>query len=196
MGREEEHPGKKVITTSNNTWSSETESLLKRWGEKAFGLRWMHVRNASHWKQIDNNLSVTSIVLGSIASVTSMTSADSNKPSNYQAYIMYAVGISGLVSVICQSIKRFYNGEEKSNRHSITAKQFGSFHRTIALQLGTTRANRMSPDILGDWALTEYERIQKNAPDIQEKIMCRFKKMFGHTEMPVPDILNENFTHF
>jgi len=52
----------------------------------------------------------------------------------------------------------------------------------------------MSPDILGDWALTEYERIQKNAPDIQEKIMCRFKKMFGHTEMPVPDILNENFT--
>ena len=174
-------------------WSPGMENLLKTWGEKAFGLRWMHVRNAAHWKRVDNRLSVASIVLGSFASVTSMSSADSQDSVN-RPYIMYGIGILGLISVMCQSIKRFYSGEEKAAEHSATAKRFGVFYRTVALQLGMTRAERNPPDTLGGWALREYDGIQKDAPDITGKVMEEFHRVFRDAPMATPDILNERFT--
>lgn len=174
-------------------WSHGMENLLKTWGEKAFGLRWMHVRNAEHWKHTDNCLSVASIVLGSFASITSMSSADSQDSVN-KPYIMYGIGILGLISVMCQSIKRFYAGEEKAAEHSATAKRFGAFYRTIALQLGMTRSERNPPDILGDWALREYDGIQKDAPDITEAVMKEFNEVFRDAAMAIPDIMNDRFT--
>ena len=35
------------------SWSDHMEELIKAWGEKAAGLRWMHNQSAAKWKQAD-----------------------------------------------------------------------------------------------------------------------------------------------
>lgn len=174
-------------------WSHNMEQLLKMWGEKAFCMRWMHLRAAQYWKGLDSRLSITGIVFSSVASLTSMTSADSNSFPKYQSLIMYTVGALGMMGVLFQSIKRFYSGEEKSSDHIAAAKQYGTFHRTIALQLGMNRESRKPHDQLGNWALTEFERIQRDAPTIQESVLHAFRKEFEGSNIAVPDIVNPNF---
>lgn len=173
-----------------DTWSDHMETLLKEWGEKAFALRWMHVQGARYWRKVDNRLNVLSILLGSIASMTSISSAE----ATYNPVVMYGVGALSMCGVFVQSIKRFYMSEQKASEHIGSARQYGKFHRTIALQLGMRRENRMSSEQIGDWALREYERIQQEAPEIQEHIIEEFKRTFDSSVTTYPDILKYNYT--
>jgi hypothetical protein len=56
---------KKVNATS---WSNNMEDLLSGWGEKAAGLRFMHAKTGGEWKKFANTLSISSIVITSVAS--------------------------------------------------------------------------------------------------------------------------------
>ena len=44
------------------SWSENMELLMKQWGEKAAGLRFMHSHSGSQWKGFANNLAISGIV--------------------------------------------------------------------------------------------------------------------------------------
>ena len=50
------------------SWSDHMEDLMKSWGEKAAGLRWMHNKAAGSWKAVSNKLTLTGIVLKTVSS--------------------------------------------------------------------------------------------------------------------------------
>tara|TARA_Y100000389_G_scaffold31012_1_gene26216 strand:+ start:955 stop:1662 length:708 start_codon:yes stop_codon:yes gene_type:complete len=175
-----------------DSWSDNMECLMKQWGEKAAGLRFMHSHSGSQWKGFANKLAITGIIVTGVASTMSLiaTSVDNE---DVKDGILFSVGGIGLVSTLIQSFKKFYNAEEKAADHSSVAKQFGSFYRYMTLQLGMSREDRDPADVLTTWALKEYERLQQEAPPVGGGSIALFNKKFDKKTQAIPDVAEDRF---
>lgn len=175
-----------------DSWSDNMELLMKGWGEKAAGLRFMHAHSGGRWKKFANQLSIAGIVVTGVASTVSLvaTSIDDEQVKNG---LLFGVGGVGLISTLIQSFKKFYNAEEKAADHGSVSKQFGSFYRYMTLQLGMSREDRDPSDVLTVWALKEYERLQQEAPNIDGASVALFKKTFDADLQAIPDVAEDKF---
>jgi hypothetical protein len=174
------------------SWSDNMELLMKQWGEKAAGLRFMHSHSGSQWKGFANNLAISGIIVTGVASTMSLI-ATSVDDLNVKDGILFGVGGIGLISTLLQSFKKFYNAEEKAADHSSVAKQFGSFYRYMTLQLGMSREDRDPADVLTTWALKEYERLQQEAPSIGGPSIILFNQKFDKKTQAIPDVAEDKF---
>ena len=174
------------------SWSDNMENLMKQWGEKAAGLRYMHSHSSGIWKKFSNQLSITGIIVTGIASTLSLiaTSIDDEEVKNG---ILFGVGGIGLVSTLVQSFKKFYNAEEKAADHGSVSKQFGSFYRYMTLQMSMSREDRDPSDVLTTWALKEYERLQQESPNLSGESIKAFKNTFKNQNQAIPDIAEDEF---
>tara|TARA_R110002072_G_scaffold282731_1_gene445744 strand:- start:2863 stop:3606 length:744 start_codon:yes stop_codon:yes gene_type:complete len=175
-----------------DSWNDNMENLMKMWGEKAAGLRYMHSAAGGSWKGFADKLSLASIFVTGIASSVSLV-ATSITDEDTKNGVLFAVGGVGLLSTLLQSIKKFYNAEEKSADHGAVAKQFGSFYRKMTLQLGMSREDREPADILSSWALSEYERLQQEAPNLGGSSVSLFKSKFDKSKQSFPDVAEDAF---
>ena len=180
---------KKINATS---WTNNMEVLMKQWGEKAAGLRFMHSHTGGKWKKFADNLSISGILVTGVASTLSLI-ATNVIDDNIKNSFLYGVGGIGLLSTLIQSFKKFYNAEEKAAEHNMIAKQFGSYYRKMTLQMGMSRFDRNPADVLTTWALEEYERLQQDAPSISGNSITLFKNNFKNKGQCFPDITEEQF---
>lgn len=175
-----------------DSWSENMEVLMKQWGEKAAGLRFMHSHSGGIWKKFSNQLSITGIIVTGVASTVTLI-ATSVSDENTKNGILMGVGGVGLLSTLIQSFKKFYNAEEKAADHASVSKQFGSFYRYMVLQMGMSREDRDPADVLSAWALKEYERLQQEAPPIGGSSVALFKKKFTDPNQCIPDVAEDKF---
>ena len=174
------------------SWNDNMENLMKMWGEKAAGLRFMHDNAAGSWKKFSNTLTLWSIGITTVASGASLIAAsiDDEEAKNI---VLYITGGIGIISSLIQSLKKFYNAEEKSADHNAVARQFGSFYRYMTLQMNLTREDRLPSDQLSEQSLKEYERLQQEAPPLGGAQIELFRKTFADSEQAVPDICEKKF---
>lgn len=173
-------------------WTDNMELLLKRWGEKAAGLRFLHESTGGEWKKFADSSSLAAIFVTLLASGASLAAA-SVDDKHTKDCILLSVGGIGLISTLIQSLKQFYNAEEKTADHMSLAKQFGSFYRYITLQLAMSRDERDPSDVLTAYSLKEYERLMSEAPSISGAAIAKFKSKFGNSEQAVPDVAQDAF---
>jgi hypothetical protein len=175
------------------SWSPHMEDLMKKWGEKAAGLRFIHSASCKRWKGIGNRLTLISIFISTVSSAISLVAA-SIDDEEAKDMVLYGVGIVGLVGTFIQSIKKFYKAEEKAADHGAIAKQFGSYYRYVTLQMGMSREDRVPSSQFTEWALKEYERLQQDSPPVDGKSIALFKSTFSDTDQAVPDVCEDKFT--
>ena len=169
------------------SWNDHMEDLMKSWGEKAAGLRWMHNNAAGSWKAVSNKLTLTGIVMTTVSSAAAFGSAGVDSPA-----MMYALGGIGAVASLVQSIKKFYQADEKAADHASIAKQFGSFYRAMTLELGMSREDRRPAEEICNWAAKEYDRMQQDAPALSGDTVSAFKKNFKN-QHSIPDVAEDRF---
>ena len=172
-----------------DSWSDHMEDLMKAWGEKAAGLRWIHNQDAGSWKKFSDRLSLWGIGLTTIASTAAVATANMEEPI---PAVTYTIGGIGMIATLIQSVKKFYNAEEKAAEHGAVAKQFGSFYRYMTLQMAMDRSERKPADLLSEWALGEYERMQQESPNVGGPSVMAFKDAFG-TDGNIPDCAEDEF---
>jgi hypothetical protein len=173
-------------------WSDNMEKLIADWGEKAAGLRFMHSHSGASWKKFANNLALGGILVTSLASSISLI-ATNIEDQDVKNGILYGVGGIGLLSTLIQSLKKFYNAEEKAAQHASVAKQFGTFYRYITMQMNISREEREPADILIAYTLKEYERLHQEAPLLLNDSIKVFKAKFMNGEQTVPDVAEDKF---
>ena len=169
------------------TWNSHMELLIKSWGEKAAGLRFLHDNASARWRGFSNRLSLTSIIIGALSSGVSLVSTSIDDEQSKNA-VLYVVGGVGLISTFLQSLKKFYNSEEKAADHNAVARQFGSFYRYIVLQMSLSREDRLPSDQLSEWVNKEYERMQQEARPLTDEDIKKFISRFGSSTQAFPDV--------
>lgn len=175
-----------------DSWNDNMENLMKSWGEKSAGLRFMHKDACGSWKKFSNTLTLWSIGITTVASGVSLIAASVDDEVAKNA-VLYAVGGIGIVSGLLQSLKKFYNAEEKSADHGAIAKQFGSYYRYMTLQMNLTREDRLPSDQLSEYSLKEFERLQQDAPPLGSKQIQLYRKTFANSNQAMPDICESKF---
>jgi hypothetical protein len=168
------------------SWNDDYENLISQWGEKAAGLRFMHNNSSAYWRGISNNLTLYSIIATTVASAASLVAGSIDDISAKDTVLFTAGGI-GLLTSFIQSLKKFYNADEKAAEHGAIAKQFGSFYRYITLQMGMSREDRRPSDELAEFALKEYERLQQEALNLRPADIKLYKKTFSKSLSAMPD---------
>ena len=177
---------------NHRTWNVELEDLMKGW-EKAAGNRELHLEAANRWNTISNRLYVPLILLNTLAGV-GMYGVASNS-LDYKMYYMYAIGGINILSAYIASLAKYFKPDEKVQQHEYMAKCFGSFYRTMTLELGLSRDIRMPSDELSRWAKTEYDRMQKESPTLPTEVIKSFKRKHQYnTKLNLPESLEKNFT--
>jgi len=174
------------------SWNPNMELLIKSWGEKSAGLRFMHANAAGSWKGFSNTLTLWSIGVTTFASGVSLIAASIDNP-NAKNIVLYVTGAIGICSTLLQSLKKFYNAEEKAADHVSISKQFGSFYRYITLQMGMTREDRDPSDVLSSYALKEYERLMQESPPVGGGQIKLFRETFKNSNQAVPDVCERDF---
>ena len=169
-----------------DSWNDEYENIITEWGEKASGLRFMHGNSAGYWRSVSNKLTLYSIVATSIASAASLVAGSIDSTDAKDAVLFTAGGI-GLVTSFIQSLKKFYNCDEKAAEHGSIAKQFASYYRYVGLQMGMSREDRRPSDELFEYALKEYERLQQEALPLRGADVALYKKTFKNSTQAMPD---------
>lgn len=180
---------KKVNAAS---WNDDYENLIREWGEKAAGLRFMHGSSSGYWRSVSNNLTLYSIVATTVASAASLV-AGSIDSTDIKDAVLFSAGGIGLLTSFIQSLKKFYNAEEKAAEHGSIAKQWGTYYRAITLQLGMSREDRRPSDELSEWALKEYERLQQEALPLRGADIASYKKKFSGAQQVLPDNCRDDF---
>ena len=171
-------------------WSNSVEELLKCWGEKCAGLSIMHSNDRKYWRKKSNYISLISIVITTVSSSVSLSSTSS---PNY-GVIMYAVGVLGLCSSLLQSLKQFYNADEKAGEHKMASRQFGNFYRSIKLQLALKNKDRAPVAEFVSWSFKEYEKLLQESPIINTTTIDNFKEQFKNLNCSKPDICASDIT--
>jgi hypothetical protein len=164
------------------------EDLMKAWGEKAAGLRWMHNESSGTWKLFSDKLTISGIILTTLSSAAAFGTAGAENSE----IVMYSLGGVGLLASLIQSLKKFYQADEKSAEHAAMAKQFGSFYRAMTLELSMSREDRRSADEVATWASKEYDRMQQDAPAVSGPIVRKFLDTFVGSKN-IPDIAETKF---
>ena len=175
-----------------DSWNPNMEYLIKSWGEKSAGLRFMHANAAGSWKAFSNTLTLWSIGITTVASGVSLIAASIDDP-DAKNIVLYITGAIGIGSSLLQSLKKFYNAEEKVADHVSISKQFGSFYRYITLQMGMTREDRDPSDVLSAYALKEYERLMQESPPLGGTQIKLFRDTFKNSPQAVPDLCEKDF---
>ncbi len=178
--------------STNEPWTPHMEELMKSWGEKAAGLRYMHSGAAKYWRRLANKMTMCGILITSVASILSLVSGTIDDPVT-KDIIMYSAAGVGTLSGLVQSVKKIYNAEEKAADHRAIAKQFGSLYRYMTLQMGMSRKERTTAHELTQWALKEYERLQQDAPILPTKQIELYKVAFKDSHQATPDVCEEEF---
>tara|TARA_B110000211_G_scaffold229564_1_gene287542 strand:- start:7 stop:669 length:663 start_codon:yes stop_codon:yes gene_type:complete len=168
------------------SWNDEYENVITGWGEKASGLRYMHANSSGYWRGVSNNLTLYSIIATTIASAASLVAGSIDDVDSKDAVLFTAGGI-GLVTSFVQSLKKFYNADEKAAEHGSIAKQFGTYYRYVSLQMGMSREDRRPSDELFEWALKDYERLQQEALPLRGADVKLYKKTFKDSSQASPD---------
>ena len=172
------------ININIKDWNNEIEDLLKSWGEKSAGLSILHNNDRRFWREKSNKLSIACIIITTLSSSLSLSSTS----SQYYTLIMYLVGAIGMTSSLLQSFKQFYNADEKASEHKMTSKQYSNFYRSIKLQLALRREDRVAIKEFVNWAFKEYEKMQQEAPIINDTTIKEFREKFKEYRCSKPDV--------
>lgn len=173
---------------NEESWNNRAEDMMKAWGEKAAGLRWMHQKQCGIWKKFADSLTLWAIGITTFVSSASLVTAGIEDAE----YIMYGIGGIGMIASLIQALKKFYNAEDKVAEHSAIAKRFGSFYRAMTLELGMSRSDRRPSNIVFDWASKEYDQLQNDAPSLGGGVVEEYKSLFGNQDH-LPDIAEDVF---
>lgn len=168
---------------NKEAWNSHVEDLLRSWGEKAAGLRWMHLQEAVNNKSLSKKLSIPIVAITTLSGMGSFGGGSSGGSS----YLLYSIGVLNVIAALIASMQRLYNPDEKQACHTDNAKQFGAFYREILLELSQPRADRTNPEQLSKWAKKEYDRLMSESLAISQATIVKYNKAFPQ-QRNKPDI--------
>jgi hypothetical protein len=172
-------------------WSNEIEDVMQAWGEKAAGHKELHLNAASHWKSFGDKFYIPVILLTTLGGVSNFGAANVDTPFIW----MYAIGSINMFAAALASLVQYYKPEEKTQAHTATAKNYGTFYRTVQVELSLSREDRMNYEDMIKYAKNEYDRIQIEAPNIPDIIIENFRRSHARdvVKMNLPEIVSNQY---
>jgi hypothetical protein len=157
-------------------WTDELEAYFKQAGERSHGLSWLHKRSEARFSMARNYIEIPVIVLGVLNGAASVGSSTLFGDSQYAAV---GVGVVVLLTAILNTMTSYFKWAARAEAHRISSIQFARLHRFVAIQMGLSRDERMSPADFLRTVRDTVDRLDEISPLIPNGVLAEFRKKFA-----------------
>lgn len=172
----------------NNGWNDKNEKLIISIGENAASYKWMHEKCSSYYKFQNSTINIM-IIIFAVILTTETIFPESYSSSNLPLFISKQV-LTYIITIM-SIIQNFLKSEQKSERHLNASLQFNDLYHDIQKQMCMFRRDRTNAtNYLAD-NLKRYDSLVINNPEINNKIINKFKNTFKNANIALPDIADK-----
>jgi hypothetical protein len=180
-------------------WSSEHETLLSDWADKAMCYKWLHMKSNEKYHFLHNIYTIPVIIMSTLTGTANF--AQEKLPENYAFYAPIVIGSINILAGIITTIQQFLHITELNESHRVSTISWDKFHRRLKNELSKNPVERVSVSEFILTATEEYDRLIESSPTIDKGIVKLFKNTFDGTftgtdvkamfkELSKPDILD------
>lgn len=184
-------------------WSSEHETLLSDWADKAMCYKWLHMKSNEKYHFLHNIYTIPVIIMSTLTGTANF--AQEKLPENYAFYAPIVIGSINILAGIITTIQQFLHITELNESHRVSTISWDKFHRRLKNELSKNPVERVSVTEFILTATEEYDRLIESSPTIDKGIIKLFKTTFDGTftntdvkamfkELSKPDILDSLVT--
>lgn len=157
------------LTTDDNEWTPNLESLVKTWALQSVLQREMHSASAKKFKTLSGRITVPLILLTTLTSVGSFGAVDSKQ---YKIW-MYVTGALNLLSAFLASMLKYLKPDEKCSTHMRISKLYDALYREVVIQLSLAPEERDNAEQFIQIIKEKLERLMNDSPIIADSITAR-----------------------
>ena len=176
------------------SWHPKQEKLIKSWGEKALGYRWIHHRCAVRHSTAHTNFSIINIAMTTLAGLGTLIASSENQNSQI---LLYTFSFLNLGAAGIASIHKFLRCGEQFESNMQTSKLFSRLARDISLELSLEPEDRMNAVEYCHKIREDYDKIIDHAPEVPTHIINEYKSMMDKEDpentLARPEMANGKF---
>jgi len=176
------------------SWHPKQEKLIKSWGEKALGYRWIHHRCAVRHSTAHTNFSIINIGMTTLAGLGTLIASSENQNSQI---LLYTFSFLNLGAAGIASIHKFLRCGEQFESNMQTSKFFSRLARDISLELSLEPEDRMNAVEYCHKIREDYDKIIDHAPEVPTDIINEYKSMMDKEDpentLARPEMANGKF---
>jgi hypothetical protein len=162
-------------------WNPALELVIKKEGEQAQGLYWLH-NHASDWaKRRDDWIQLPAICLATITGFLSATS---------ELLPPVAIGALSVGVGILNTVNSYFKFAQRAEGHRISSLWYLKTYKEIETQLSIPISQRASAEAMLKQLREDLQRVSQTAPPIPEATIAAFKAKFPEPDLAVPIIAN------
>lgn len=156
--------------------------MMQEWGQKAAGLRWLHLESAKFFNIVSDAVTIPTIVISAGAGITALKETCGSSLS-------IVVGALNLLAAFFVALTRYYTPADKAGKHQATSNDFGKLYRKIALELAMPMDRRSGCFEFMLNCRTEYDRLVSTNLQPPGFVITKYKKQFK-TVTHTPEVVN------
>lgn len=123
-------------------WTDELEAMMKKWGEEAKGLNWMHTKCAKWFNYWDKIIGLPAGVLGVVLGMAIFATNDTCSPSTTDLALKIVFGSISAIAGALVFIQNYLGYAKRSAQHTEAAVQYLVFSVDIEAELTLDRNSR------------------------------------------------------
>ena len=170
-------------------WNSQIERIIAEEGERALCYSWLHTQSEKVYSSYNNYITLPTIILSTVAGTASIGSQTlfANAPAS-----SVGIGMISLAVGVLNTVSTHFGWAKRSEAHRQTCVSYSKIHRFIVIELSLPRNERMAAYDMLKVVREQLDRLQETSPQVPDKIIHKFKKIFGSTtpDLSKPEITN------
>ena len=161
-------------------WTSEHESILIEWADKAMCYRWLHAKANSLYSHLNAWYTIPVIIISTLTGTANF--AQQRVPVEYQNYFAMVVGAFNILGGIITTIQQFLKITQLNEAHRVSSIAWDKFYRNIKIELAKHPNERIHVTQMIKMSKEEFDRLMETSPTIPDNIIKSFKTSFKKNE--------------
>lgn len=157
-------------------WKEEHEKILIDWADKAMCYRWLHSRSNHSYSLLNTWFTIPVIVISTITGTANF--AQDRFPVEYKDMAVMIIGSMNIITGVITTVKQFLKISELNEAHRVSSIAWDKFYRNIKIELAKSPEERIMVGQMIKMCKEEYDRLMETSPDIDLKVIQKFKNTF------------------
>jgi len=155
-------------------------------GDKAMCYRWLHSKSYKNYSFRNAWFTIPVIVMSTITGTANF--AQDKFPPQYKVLAQMLIGGINIIAGILTTIQQFLKITELNEGHRVSAISWGKFVRNVTVILAKSPIERENTPIeLLNRYKEEFDRLMEISPDIEDKVLIKFKEVIYNKEKDEED---------
>jgi hypothetical protein len=163
--------------SNNISWTPLLEHYFASVAERSHCYSWLHTRAEAYNATRKTALSIPVIVLSGVIGFLSVGTSALFEGNEKSASV--SLGMMSLFVSILQTVENFFTFAKRAEGHRIGALSYAKLYRTLVVEMGLPRDQRMVPSNMLKYTKNEVDRLAETCPSLPPVVINEFRQRFS-----------------